>query len=85
MNPGYIGLIAGIFTSVSQIPQLVKIIREKKAQAISYGMLIVLLIGLACWVGYGVLRNDLPIILTNSFSFVVNILLILFTAKYKKH
>lgn len=30
MNPGVVGIAAGILTSVSLIPQLVKIIKEKK-------------------------------------------------------
>jgi MtN3 and saliva related transmembrane protein len=78
------GLIgAGILTSVSLIPQLVKIIREKKAENISYGMLLTLLAGLGCWVWYGLLKEDLPIIITNVFSFLVNALVIGFTVKYK--
>lgn len=85
MSPAIIGIVAGIFTSVSLIPQLIKLIRDKQAENISYGMLIVLLIGLGGWVWYGVLREDWPIIITNSFSFLVNALLIFFTVKYKNH
>lgn len=84
MKPEYVGIIAGILTSASQLPQLFKIIREKKAEAISYGMLIVLLLGLGSWIWYGILREDLPIIITNSFSLFINFLLIIFTMKYKK-
>jgi MtN3 and saliva related transmembrane protein len=84
MNPAYVGIAAGVLTSVSLLPQLVKIIREKKAEAISYFMLIILLCGLSCWVWYGVLREDLPIIITNSFSLLINSLVIIFTIKYKK-
>jgi MtN3 and saliva related transmembrane protein len=83
MQPGIVGIIAGILTSVSLLPQLVKIIREKKAQNISYLMLIVLLAGLGCWVWYGILRDDLPIMITNSFSFLINSLVIFFTIRYK--
>jgi MtN3 and saliva related transmembrane protein len=83
MQPGIVGIVAGILTSVSLLPQLIKIIREKKAQNISYLMLVVLLAGLGCWVWYGVLREDVPIIVTNSFSFLINSLVIFFTIKYK--
>jgi MtN3 and saliva related transmembrane protein len=84
MSTQIIGIIAGAFTSVSLLPQLVKIIKEKKAKAISYGMLVVLLIGLGCWIWYGILREDLPIIITNGFSFLINSLMIIFTIKYKE-
>jgi MtN3 and saliva related transmembrane protein len=80
---GYIGIFAGICTSISLLPQLVKIIKEKKADDISYLMLFVLLTGLASWVVYGFLKEDYPIIITNCFSFLVNILVIIFTIKYK--
>jgi MtN3 and saliva related transmembrane protein len=84
MNPAYVGIAAGVLTSVSLLPQLIKIIREKKAEAISYFMLIILLCGLSCWVWYGVLREDLPIIITNSVSLLINSLVIIFTIRYKK-
>jgi MtN3 and saliva related transmembrane protein len=84
MSTEVIGIIAGVFTSVSLLPQLVKIIKEKKAKDLSYGMLIVLLIGLGCWIWYGVLREDWPIIVTNGFSFIINSLMIVFTIKYKE-
>lgn len=83
MNPTYIGIVAGILTAVSLLPQLIKIIREKRAENLSYLMLIVLLAGLGCWIWYGILREDLPIIVTNSFSFLINSLVIIFTIKYK--
>ncbi|RYZ56210.1 MAG: hypothetical protein EOO14_12505, partial [Chitinophagaceae bacterium] len=47
-------------------------------------MLFVLLTGVATWVVYGVLRSDLPIIITNSFSFLLNILMIILRIKYKR-
>lgn len=80
----YVGIGAGIFTGVSMVPQLIKLLREKKAENISYFMLALLLTGLAGWVWYGILKDDLPIIITNGFSFCINLLVIIFSAKYKK-
>lgn len=79
----YVGIVAGISTSVSLLPQLIKIIREKKADNISWFMLFILIAGLGLWVWYGILKKDLPIILTNSFSLLVNLLIIYFTGRYK--
>jgi MtN3 and saliva related transmembrane protein len=53
----YVGLFAGICTSISLLPQLIKIIREKKANAISYLMLSILMLGLISWIVYGVIKN----------------------------
>jgi len=84
MIASFIGIIAGICTSASLFPQLLKIIRERKAEDISWGMLVILISGLGLWVVYGFMKNDLPIILTNLFALVINALTIWFTYKYKK-
>jgi MtN3 and saliva related transmembrane protein len=80
----YVGIVAGIFTALSLLPQLIKLLREKKAEDISLFFLIVLFIGLGLWVWYGTLRNDWPIIITNCFSLIVNLLMIILGVKYKK-
>ena len=85
MKEEAIGIVAGICTSASLLPQLVKIIREKKAENISYFMLGILMAGLIGWIWYGILKKDPPIIATNCFSFLVNVLMIVFTIKYKQN
>ncbi|HEV7333540.1 MAG TPA: SemiSWEET transporter [Flavisolibacter sp.] len=79
-----IGLFAGICTASSLLPQLIKTIREKKAENISKLMLFVLMTGVATWVVYGILRKDLPIIITNSFSLLLNICMIFLRLKYNR-
>lgn len=79
-----IGVVAGIFTSVSMLPQLVKTFKQKKSEEISMVMILCLIIGIGLWVYYGIRKNDLPIIITNAFSFIVNGVLLIFHFKYKK-
>ena len=81
----YIGITAGILTGISLLPQLIKIIRTKKAEDISWMTLIVLLAGQGLWIWYGAIKNDYPIIGTNAFSVVVNILIMQFSMKYKNN
>jgi MtN3 and saliva related transmembrane protein len=80
----YVGIGAGALTAFSLVPQLLKLIREKKADDISYLMLVILLAGLSAWIWYGILKDDLPIMITNAFSFSINVLIIIFSAKYKR-
>jgi len=82
MNPSIIGIVAGILTAVSMMPQLIKTIREKKADEISPIMLLLLMTGLALWVLYGSKREDWPLILTNSFSFLLNSAMLILRLKY---
>lgn len=80
-----IGLVAGIFTSSSLIPQLIKIIKDKKVEDLSIGMFSTLLLGVMLWIVYGVLREDLPIIITNGFSFLLNVAILVLRFKYKNN
>lgn len=85
MNENLLGIIAGVLTSVSMIPQLVKVIREKNVEDISLLMLLVLISGLSLWVWYGFVKDELPIILSNSFAVLVNIsLLVCYIIYHKK-
>ena len=79
-----IGIIAGLLTSSSSIPQIVKIIKEKKVADLSMGMFITLSFGVLLWTVYGILRDDMPIIVTNGFSFCLNITILILRFKYKK-
>ncbi|HEX8039868.1 MAG TPA: SemiSWEET transporter, partial [Chryseosolibacter sp.] len=79
-----VGLTAGICTSISLLPQLLKLLRHKKAEDISLFYLVILFIGLGLWIWYGILREDVPILVTNGFSLVINGIIIIFGVKYKK-
>lgn len=78
------GISASAFCTISLLPQLIKIIREKDAENISVWMLVILLMGLFCWIGYGYLSNDAIIIIANSISAAINSLIIFFAIRYKR-
>ena len=80
----WVGIVAGVLTASSMLPQVIKVLKEKKAEDISLLMLIVLLSGISLWIVYGVMRKDLPIIATNAFSLLVNLVLMILGIKYKK-
>lgn len=80
----YIGIAGGICTAISLLPQLIKLLREKKSEDISTFMLFILLAGLGLWIWYGIRKQDYPIIVTNSFSLLVNLLIIYFTIRYRE-
>lgn len=79
-----VGISAGICTSISLLPQVIKLLKHKKAEDISLFYLIILFIGLALWIWYGFLREDLPIIVTNGFSLILNGIIIVLGVRYKR-
>ena len=79
-----VGITAGICTSISLLPQLIKLRKHKKAEDISLFYLVILFVGLSLWVWYGVLRDDIPIMVTNGFSLVISGIIIVLGVKYKR-
>ena len=79
-----LGIIAGLLTSVSAIPQIVKIIKEKEAKDVSLKMLIILLAGVGLWIVYGSLKNDWVLIATNGLSFLLNAMIFTLRIIYGK-
>ncbi len=79
-----IGSVAGILTSIAMLPQLIKVIRTKEIGDLSLLTIGVLLTGVALWVYYGALREDMPVILSNSFSVAINSALLTCFLLYRK-
>lgn len=77
------GIAASACTATASIPQLVKIVRSKKAEDISLIMVTVLIAGLGLWVYYGVLKKDIIIIIANSIHLLVNSGIAVLALKYK--
>lgn len=79
-----LGIVAGIFTSASLLPQVIKILKEKRVEDLSAGMFISLMIGVSLWIVYGILKDDLPIIITNIFSVLLNLFILFLRSRYKR-
>lgn len=84
MSENIIGIVAGTCTAVSLLPQLVKLLKEKKAEQLSFLFLFILLAGQGLWIWYGILREDPPIIVTNAVSAFLNVGIIVFGYKYQQ-
>jgi MtN3 and saliva related transmembrane protein len=78
-----IGLIAALFTTVSLLPQLIKVYKTKSAKDISTGMFTLFGGGVLLWFVYGVFVNDLPIMVANSLAFIQASVILFFKTKYK--
>ena len=68
---GIIGVIAGICTTISFIPQIIKIRKTRHVRDISLYMFIILTTGIFLWLIYGIFLKQFPIILANSASLVL--------------
>jgi MtN3 and saliva related transmembrane protein len=78
-----LGLVAGICTTISVIPQIKKAWETKKVDDVSPVMFGILMIGVGLWVVYGITQNDIPIIATNGVSLGLNSVMMYLMIKYK--
>jgi MtN3 and saliva related transmembrane protein len=77
-----IGIIAGIATTGSFIPQAYKVFKTKRTHDLSTGMFILLISGIIMWIIYGLLYKALPIIAANSVTLVLAIYIFVMKIKH---
>ena len=65
-----IGNIAAFLTTMSFLPQAIKTIRSKNTRQLSLPMYVMFVSGVALWLFYGILNNQLPIILGNALTLI---------------
>ena len=73
-----IGLVAGTLTTLAFVPQVVRAWRTKSVNDLSLAMLLTFSIGVALWTVYGVALGELPIIVTNSVTLGLALVLLVF-------
>ena len=67
-----VGAIAAVLSTVSFMPQAIKIIQSRDTSAISTGMYIVTVIGFAMWTAYGALQTAWPLIASNGICLILS-------------
>jgi MtN3 and saliva related transmembrane protein len=78
-----IGLIAAICTTISFIPQVIKVVKTRGTKDISLLMYIIMTTGLLLWLIYGLMICNWPIILANAISSILAIIVLIFKIKQK--
>lgn len=78
-----IGLVAAICTTISFLPQAIRVIRTKKTRDISLGMYLIFSTGTFLWLLYGIFTRDIPIITANSITFIFSATILVLKIRYK--
>ena len=73
----WIGAIGGAGTTISFIPQVLRVFRLESIDGLSPYMLVIHLAGVSCWAVYGTLKKDYILVTTNSIAaFLVSTILV---------
>jgi MtN3 and saliva related transmembrane protein len=78
-----LGLIAAICTTISFVPQAIRVIKTKQTRDISLGMYLIFSTGTFLWLLYGIFTKDIPIIAANSITFIFSFTILALKLKYK--
>jgi MtN3 and saliva related transmembrane protein len=83
MRTEVFGLVGGTLTTLAFLPQVIKILQTKNTHSISLTMYLIYIVGVTCWLIYGILQNDTIIVGFNIGSVVLALMVIGCKIKYK--
>lgn len=67
----WIGYIAAICTTFAFVPQAIRVWRTHSVEDISLVMYLILVVGIAMWIVYGVYIHSMPVLVANSVTLVL--------------
>ncbi|MEI6757752.1 MAG: hypothetical protein FDX18_00305 [Chlorobium sp.] len=80
----YLGYAAGIITTLAFLPQAIRILRTRQTRDISLLWAIAMNIGIVLWLFYGILKNDLPIIVANAVTLLLLLVILYSKLRYRQ-
>ena len=85
MSVTWVGMIAGLLTSVASVPQVLKTYRSRHARDLSIWQPLLLSVGIALWLIYGILIQDTPLILANITPLLCNLALTAMKVRFRSN
>ncbi|MEM6865718.1 MAG: SemiSWEET transporter [Bacteroidota bacterium] len=78
-----VGLVAATLTTSSFVPQVYKAFKNKSTKDVSLTMYTVLLVGTLLWLVYGINIQSMSVILANSITSLLAVLMLILKIKYQ--
>jgi len=79
----FLGYLAAVLTTISFVPQAIKIIRTKDTKSISLVMYTLFSVGVLCWIIYGIANADVPVALANIVTLFFASIILICKIRYK--
>jgi MtN3 and saliva related transmembrane protein len=79
-----LGYLAGALTTSSLIPQVIKIIKTKSVRDVSLIMFLIFSVGITLWIAYGIAINSAPIVIANTISLLLGLLVLWLKLRYNQ-
>ena len=80
-----VGYVAATLTTVSFLPQVIRVVKLRSARDVSLGMFLIFSAGTFLWFLYGLLQGGFPIILANAITFILSVTILILKMRYDSH
>ena len=77
-----IGYVAACMTTISFLPQLIRVLKLRSARDISLGMFLIFTVGTAFWLTYGLLSRSWPVSIANAVTLVLSASILFFKLRF---
>ncbi|UPT65304.1 MAG: SemiSWEET transporter [Sphingobacteriales bacterium JAD_PAG50586_3] len=78
-----IGHVAAFLTTVSFVPQVVRVVQTKSTKDISLGMFLLMASGVTLWLIYGLMIMQWPLIMCNGATILLVMVILYYKLRYK--
>lgn len=79
----WVGYMAACLTTVSFIPQVLKVWQTRSARDVSLGMYVLFSLGVAMWLLYGLMINAWPVVIANAITLLLAGAVLVMKLKFK--
>ena len=79
-----VGSVAAVCTTISFLPQLIRVWRRKSASDISLTMFLLFSFGVACWLVYGIGIGSRPITAANAVTLALALAILILKLRYDR-
>lgn len=79
-----IGYVAGSLTTLAFVPQVLQIYRTKSVKDVSLAMFLIFTLGVALWLGYGIMTHSLPVVAANAVTLILSFVILYFKWRYNE-
>lgn len=81
----FIGYVAATCTTLSFLPQLIRVVRLRSARDISLGMFLIFSVGTALWLIYGFFLHSMPVMAANAVTFVLAMSILVMKLRFDRN
>jgi len=83
-NMEIVGYIAGVLSILTYVPQIIKLYKIKKTEGLSILTVVMICISVLLWLCYGIVLNNVPMIVTNALICLMTLSILVMIYMYKK-